>query len=285
MRRSAGVFLIGLAAALAPRAAAQTEEELERRALPVERAREVAWRFLTQGEAAPHPDLTRAELDEARCHLDWTYDFLGLASRWFLLRGLELKVAPDGFVHQYVAARLPRVLTLAPDGSKRSPEERAAEVADRTHHDEADLRGRALAFLRGRYPDFERRVFVDDISRRDGLIHLFVLKERPAPGQLATYHNSIAIEVSAETGEVLSYYASNVRAVVEAPPPIDEPRARAVALAARPGAEVERARLGFLFVGGAPRAVWSVLLVGPGDDKRAVFVDANDGRLCVRDEH
>lgn len=291
MRRSIGVVVVGLAAALAPVARAQDEAELERRAISVEQGREAVWRFLTQGEAAPRPDLTRAELERARTDVSETCDFLGGVGRSFDLRGCDLTVAPDGTVHQYSAGGSV-VRELAPDGSRRTEEDIAAEVAERTHLDEAALRARALAFLRGRYPDFARRVFEEREVMRftNELRQIFVLYEAPASGQLAVYHNSIAIELSPETGAVVRYYASNVRVVVTEPPPLDEAAAVARAREERKRPEqttVKYVSLGFLFCDGAPRAVWSFTFTdAEGNDIDAyetIHIDAHDGRRRVRD--
>lgn len=293
MRRSVGMVVVVGVAALAPLAplARAQDEALERRAISVERGRDAAWRFLTQGEAAPWPELTRAELERARTDVGETCDFLGGVERYFGLRGCSLRVAPDGTVHGYTAgSREPCVPYLAPDGSQRTEEDMAAEVAERTHLDEEALRGRALAFLRGRYPDFARRVFEErEVRRRRLELGLtFVFYELPAPGQLAVYHNSIAIELSPETGEVLRYFVSNVRATITAPPPIDQAGAvgRARAEVTRPElTTVTHTELGFIFSDGAPRAVWTITLEDPeGRRFETVHIDAHDGRRRVRDE-
>lgn len=285
MRRFAGVVVVGLAAALAPAARAQ-DRRLEERAISVEAGREAVWRFLTQGEAAPRPELTRAELEEARTRVVESPGFLGGASRIVSFRGFELRVAPDGTVHEYMdGVRFPRVLDLAPDKRRRTQEEKDAEVAERTHFDVPTLRERALAFMRGRYPDFAGRVFVESEwwRSRCELMHVFVFFERPGPGQLAVFHNSVSVELSAETGEVTRYLASNVRAVVTELPPVDEATARARARAARPGLEVSSSRLGFSFSGGAPRPVWIVKLTRAGEYVGLVDIDANDGSVRVQD--
>lgn len=250
----------------------------------VERAREAAWRFLTEGLRAPRPDLRRSELEGCDTLVERVDPRAGGPLRELVLDGFSLAIAPDGTVVEYEASDGPfRVRTLDAGGRPRTAADMAEEVEARTRFREEELRARAEAFVAERYPGWAERRFTLVESRRitrSPVEHVLVYVEEPRDGQLAVYPDLVRVVLNPETGEVTTYMATNVRASVDAPPPLAEADARRRAAEARPGEAVARVELTMIVKQGRARAVWLVGLES-GD---LVLVDAETGELHAADE-
>lgn len=291
--------LVTLAAlALAPAAVAQEEELLD-----AEAARARAAAFLTTGPRAPRPDLRRGELESLDA-VEVVDSLHGPAFDLLLRTGdgrLRLVVRVDRLEGRVLYFSQPErdcvVPRLNEDRTPRPQAEIDEEVRARTLLDGRALRERAEAFVAHLIPEVAlgRRRFevVDQRSDRDGLlVEAFVLLEAPAEGVLACYPNLVQLDLSPETGEVVSARRSDLRGEVREPPRVDAEAALRIARAQVADAPplgpptlevipVERrtARPGERKLA----AAWLVAFPPEGGDEeglpRVVAVSADDGRV------
>lgn len=258
------------------------------------RGRDVAWRFLAQGAGAPRPALTLRSFQAAEAY---PRDLAFPPHRGPLLElcwppsehgrpRLVVGVARSGRVVSYTAFDQGfMVARQAPDGSPRPRGEIEEEIAARTRFQPAELEQRALRFLRHAYRDWDARrfrIYRSEAWSTNPIVHQLAWEEEPGDGVLAVYPNRVLVGLNPETGEVVSYLATDVEDTVRAPPPISGARAEELARAEEPGAPVEERRLLLLLKQGKARAVWLVEL--GGERPRAVIVDAQSGALLDPEE-
>lgn len=269
-------------AALAPRGRAQDEEEPAPRPpappIAVEAGREAAWKFLTQGEGAPCPQITREQLARAEVSEGSGYARLGGTPLELRIPGCcSVAVAPDGTVIDFDQAGgsgLGGIRGLDERGQPRPKEDREREFRERSRFDVPALREGALAFLRSRYPDFAERRWEEGREPRTDLTFLrtsFVFSEQRKEGQLAVYPNFISIELCHETGVVVMYRVTNIRGVLTDPPAVTREQVDAHLAETFPGVEVALVELALILKQGRPTAVWHCVLRHEGQPYRFLY--------------
>lgn len=281
--------------ALFPITLARGQEAAAPQPFPAGKAREVAWKFLAEGEGAPRPGLGKLAFASAEGYpfesplpshrgplleLCWPASDEGKGQ-------LTVGVSRAGRVLSYNAFdQAFRIERWNPDYSARDPEEIAEELAQRTKFTPEQLEERALRFLRHAVRDFTKRRFVRYRSqaRTDNpILHSFAWQEEAPDGVLAVYPNRVSVDMNPETGEVAMFLATDVEEVVKDPPPITGPRAEELAQAKHAGAPVVAERfLSLILKQGQARPVWAIQL--GGERPAVVLVDANTGELLDLNE-
>jgi hypothetical protein len=260
-------------------------------------ARERAARWLRDGPLAPRPELTAAQVEaldavevEDRLHGP-AFDLL---SRTAAGR-LRFVVRVERIRGRVLYFSQPDRDTIVPrhraDGTPRDPEEVAEETRLRARLDRAALRARALAFVGHLTPEAvtgaRRFEVVHESSERDGLlVDAFVLMEVPGEGVLACYRNVVQLDLSPETGDVVSVRWTDLRHDVRTAPPIAAIAAERAArdrLGAAAPAPLEAPRLEVISSSqpGRPRPVW-LLTFPPARaeaEPRHLLVDAENGEV------
>lgn len=277
-----------------PPAAAGRDQAPAAPPCPPEQAREAAWRFLAEGRGAPRPALDRERFLAAEAY---PRDLRFPPHRGPLLElcwppsehgrpRLVVGVARSGqvvsftdFEQGFVVAR------WNPDGSTRSEEEVRAEIERRSRFGPEQLEERALRFLRHAYRDFSRRRFRryrSEVWRQNPIVHQLAWEEEPAEGVLAVYPNRILVGMNPETGQVVTYLATDVPDALRERPPVPAERAGELALRENQGASVDSQRLMLILKRGQARPVWVVQL--GGERPTLVLVDAQSGELTDPEE-
>ncbi len=228
---------------LVPAALAQEAPRL----LDAADARARAAEFLTRGALAPRADLRRTELEDLD-PVEVVDSIHGPAFDLLLRRGdgrLRLLVRVERAQGRVLYFSQPErdsvVVSVNEDGTTRPSEEVAEEAAARTLLDGAALRARAEAWVAHLVPEAasgaRRFEVVSQRSHRDGLlVEAFVLFEAPADGVLACFRNMVQLDLSPETGEVVSARRTDLRGEVRDAPAIDAAAALRVARARVPDA-------------------------------------------------
>ncbi|MBX3468810.1 MAG: hypothetical protein KF878_18220 [Planctomycetes bacterium] len=265
-------------------------------------ARRKAREFLSEGLHAPRPDLGRA-VEEAFDALEVEDAAHGPAFDLLLKNGLgqarlvvRLERAEGRVTYFSQPERDSVVLRYDDDRNPRPDAEMAEEARVRSVHDRAALRARARAFLGHLTPEaatgarrFE--VVLEESKRGPGLlVDRFILHEVPADGVLACFRNSVVMDLSPETGDVVSLVRTDLRHEVRDAPPVDAAAATRAARAVTAQAPVQEAPrlvvLPHVEEDGARRLLpaWVVVLAPPAGEKepRFVAVDALDGRIVAR---
>mgnify|MGYP001180488599 CR=1 FL=1 len=261
---------------------------------PTPRAREVAWAFLSSGRGAPRPSLDREQFLAAEAYprdlrfpphrgplveLCWPPSEYGRPRLVVAVSRAERVVSYTDFEQGFVVAR------WNADGSPRSEEEVQEEIARRSRYDAQQLEERALRFLRHAYRDFGKRRFRryrSEVWRSNPIVHQLAWEEEPAEGVLAVYPNRILVGMNPETGQVVTYLATDVEDALRRAPPIAADRAGDLALGQHPGATLETQRLMLILKGGQARPVWLVQL--GGERPLIVLVDAQSGAVVDPEE-
>lgn len=227
-----------LALTLAPAASAQEPA----RPLDAAAARARAGEFLTVGALAPRPDLRRADLEDLDA-VEVVDTIHGPAFDLLLRRGdgrLRLVVRVERAQGRVLYFSQPERDSVVPclneDRTPRTPAEIDEEADARTLLDGRALRARAEAWVAHLVPEVatgaRRFEVVSQRTHRDGLlIEAFVLLEVPADGVLACFRNMVQLDLSPETGEVVSARRTDLRGEVRDAPAIDAAAALRVARA------------------------------------------------------
>lgn len=270
------------------------------RLLDADAARARASAFLGEGLAAPRPDLRPAAL-RALEPVEVDDPIHGPAFDLLLRRSdgrLRLVVRVDRAEGRVLYFSQPERDCVVPRYDEaRRPRPRAEveeEARARTRFDAEALRARALAFVEHLVPaattGARRFEVVSQRSERDGLlVEALVLLEAPGQGVLACFRNMIQLDLSPETGEVVSARRTDLRHELRAAPAIDASAAVRLARArAGEAAPLGPPRLEVVPVGGAPGArvlapAWLVAFAparerSPGEP-RVVAIAADDGRV------
>jgi hypothetical protein len=280
MRRIAASMMVMLALL---GGAAKGQEVDESTAIPVERARDAAWRFLTEGLRAPQPALTRAELEGCTTSVRRGGPRIGAAIRVLDHEDFTVHVAADGTVVEYQTFGFNLIVRrLDADRQPRPEAEWAEEVALRRRFQEPELRSRAERFVAERYGDAYAVAESFAVDHESPIEHTVILVVQPRAGQLAVYPDHVRVVLNPETGEVTMCLASNVRAAIDAPPAVDEAAARRRVAEVQPGRDVERLRLTMIVKSGRARPVWFV--VTSDEDEPVLVIDAETGELHTPQE-
>ncbi|MCO5169968.1 MAG: hypothetical protein M9894_26825 [Planctomycetes bacterium] len=265
-------------------------------------ARRKAREFLTEGLHAPRPDLGRA-VEDALEPIEVEDPTHGPAFDLLLRNGLgqaRLIVRVERGEGRVTYFSQPErdsvVLSYDDDRQPRTDAEVDEEARVRAILDRAALRARARQLLGHLVPEVvtgARRfeVVLEESQRGRGLlVDRFVLHEVPADGVLACFRNSVLMDVSPETGDVVSVVRTDLRHEVRAAPPVDAAAATRAARAATDQAPVQEAPrlvvLPHVEADGTRRLVpaWVVVLAPAQGEAapRLVAVDAQDGRVVAR---
>lgn len=298
LKTTTWMLLLLAAVTLSPSALAQEPPAL----LDAQAARARAAEFLTMGRLAPRPDLRRSELDGLDA-VEVVDSLHGPAFDLLLRRGdgrLRLVVRVDRAEGRVLYFSQPErdsaVARYADDGSPRPQAELDEEVAARALLDGAALRARAEAWVAHLVPEAatgaRRFEVVSQRSHRDGLlVEAFVLLEAPGEGVLACFRNMVQLDLSPETGEVVSARRTDLRGEVRDAPAVDAAAALRLARArVQDAAPLGPPRLEVIPVErrtsrpGARKlaAAWLVAFPPAADREglpRVVAVAADDGRV------
>lgn len=229
--------------------------------------REACLRFLTKGEYAPRPTLTT--LEEAQAHPGHGHPAQGELTE---LVGRAFTVAYDEH-HAVVSYNaFDKAMRLEDSQLFNEPERARAEVARRTRFSERELQRRAKAFYASRIPGRERRLF----ERSDATLlctfnpiwYQVTFSELATDGALAVYPNTITVGLNPETGEVVFYRATHVRARWTEATPVDADAAYAAARALDPALSWGEPVRSLAYVRDAVRPVWQVA----GDDGKRIVI-------------
>ncbi|MEZ6187092.1 MAG: hypothetical protein R3F62_19040 [Planctomycetota bacterium] len=232
-----------------------------------EAGRAACLRFLTQGEYAPRPELKT--LDGLEAHPGSGHP----------AQGELVELCGNGFTVAYDAQQaivsynaFDRAFRLPDSSLFNEPERALAEIRKRTRFSDAELARRAKAFFLSRIPDRERRLFkrTDSalLSNFNPIWYEVSYVEIPTDGALAVYPNTITVGLNPETGEVVFYRATHVRARWTEATPVDADAAYAAARALAPELTWKEPQRRLAFVEGEVRPRWVVA----GDDGKQIVV-------------
>lgn len=183
------------------------------------------------------------------------------ASRWG-----RLEVSPRGNVVRMVA-------THEPNGRPHIDLGRASEIA-------AD-------FVEGVVEDAGQRNFKAEASGDGGGVFEFRWVEQPRPGQHSIFPNDVTVRIFPQTGQIASFFATDVRAYRTVPPGVDHARLAQIlddALEQRPH-EIRRLTLVEDAINGGmdTRTVYRVAVaLTPGGTVLHTVVDADSGACLVK---
>ncbi len=263
------VAAAGLVALGARGARGQDAGQGEGPGLDAAAARAAAARFLTEGEDAPRPGMAAAALARLEAHavVDPVH-----GPAWELIHrtrdGALLCVVrverTEGRVLYFCQPDAESVVAaLDAEGRPRPPAEARAEAEARAHFTRAELEALARRHLARLVGDLAARPFrlvAAEAERGPGLlVDRFTFEEAPGPGVLACYPNPVVIDLSPETGEVVSLLRTDVRHALRAPPAVDAAAAERRARSALPAAgALQATTLRVVLDATGPRAIWLV---------------------------
>jgi hypothetical protein len=203
-----------------------TQEELER-------AKDMAWDFLTAGSADPglssrefYEQIKLEEKEnwgffkELRFDLDSMHISFEVDTRQGLVTGFRFREAMPRIVEWVKVEGCAMNSSLPPTSPKVKREFKKRgwllpEEALKT----------ATEWVAARYPDFSERNFVLEVNELRILSSAETFyefrwfeKPRPEKGELAVYENSIFLSLNPETRKVVSYLCTNIRLVIKQEP-------------------------------------------------------------------